>query len=184
MGVFDFLGSNKQKDEAFVVPKTEQERWCLDTYSIWCASTGGDASKLSGRFSKKSASTVLKRDWGVSISAGCGEQFLEDYIKPTIVMQSEDKGEISWEYGCCAQLLCLAYAAELITREQHNEQFFKLAKCYQLHFTSWEEMAEQYFIGYENATGNIAGVNMRKETYKELKAPNSLNFKVDWNISF
>ncbi|MFI3255604.1 MAG: hypothetical protein R3Y63_14925 [Eubacteriales bacterium] len=77
MGIFDFLGGNKQNDEAFVLPKNDQERWCLDTYSLWCASAGGDETKLSGRFTKKSASTVLKRDWGVSIYAGCGETFLK-----------------------------------------------------------------------------------------------------------
>lgn len=184
MGLFNFLDASKQKDAEFVVPQNDQERWCLDTHSLWCASTGGDASKLGGRFSKKSAITVLKRDWGVNVVKGCGENFLAEYIKPIIAMKSQDKSQLSWEYSLCGQLLCLGYSAEIITREQYNQHFFQLALKYQQQFISWADMVEHYFIGYENATGNIEGVSYRKEVYAELNAPNSLNFKMDWNTIF
>lgn len=184
MGIFDFLSSKKERNVEFVIPKNDFEKWYLDTHSLWCASVGGDASKLGGRFSKKSAITILKRDWVVAISAGCGEKFLEEYIQPIIEIKTEEKSELAWEYSLGGQLLCLAYAAEIITREQYNEQFIKLAKLYQKVFISWEDMVEQYFIGYEVATGNIEGVYMRKEIYKELNADTSPNFKIDWNTSF
>lgn len=184
MGLFNFLSSNKQKDAEFVIAQNDKERWCLDTYSLWCASTGGDPSKLGGRFSKKSATTILKRDWMVSISKGCCDSFLVEYIKPVIDMESTEKSELAWEYSLCGQLLCLGYSAEIITRDQYNQNLFELAKKYQQQFKSWEDMVEQYFIGYENATGNTEGVNYRKEVYQVLNGPNSPNFKTHWNTSF
>lgn len=184
MGILDIFGLNKEKNEEFVIPKNRQERWCLDTYSLWCSSAGGDPSKVGGRFSKKSATVVLKRDWAVDIFKGCDEKFLKEYIDPVIAMKSESKSELAWEYSCCGQLLCLGYSAEIITKEQYNKYFFQLAKEYQRNFTSWEDMIEAYFIGYENATGNTEEADFRRQVYNLLKAPDTQNFKEQWNLQF
>ncbi len=186
MGFFDFLKKNKQDDADYVVPRDSQERWCLDTCSIWCASVGGDASKLGGRFSKKSSIQVLRRDWAITVTndPNCARNFIEQDIRPILDNKSGEASELSWNYSLCAQLLCLAYSAEMITRSQYNTLFAELASNYQANFTSWEHMVEQYFVGYAEATGNLTGVENRKEIYKKLIMESSPNFKMDWKLSF
>ena len=184
MGIFDRFIKNNKTDKEFGVPKNDQEKWCLDICSVWCFAVNGKQNLLGGGFTSKSTKKILSRDWGLTIDENSSNVLIQEYVIPKINGKYEDLTVLAWEYCCAAQLLCLGYASEIITRETYNLHMFEIAKKLQSKFTSWQEMIENYFDGYLNATGNEDELEFRIKCFLSLNSENSDNFKTDWNTKF
>lgn len=104
------------------------------------------------------------------------------------VQKFGDKAILAWDLSRAEQLLGWYYVAGYYTYEEAMDQSLEVAKKLQESYSSWDEMMESYFFGYqywaeESMDDSDTEAAKRYEMYQELKAKEDGPYTVDWNTT-
>ncbi|MFV0305626.1 MAG: DUF1266 domain-containing protein [Moheibacter sp.] len=100
--------------------------------------------------------------------------------------QLQDKGIIAWDLVRAIGLVGWGYQADYLTDNEAYDYCLSISKKVQNNFSSYEEMAGNYLVGYFFWTMDEAAYNERKEIANDiLKDPNSAwnTFPFDYDIT-
>ncbi len=99
-----------------------------------------------------------------------------------------DKGLIAWDYARIVQISGWAYVAGYVSLEEAYDISMEASKVLQKAYSSWEEFAEHYMIGYEFWSGTFREDNTTL-AYKRhvlnqelLNDPDSPWSKLPWDL--
>lgn len=125
------------------------------------------------------------------------ENELVDYINSMYQVEDEDEvlylaksylyyleygaGAIdAWDYCRAMSLVGWYYVAGYYTEEEAINKSLEIANIIQERFTSWDEMMDSYFMGYEY-WGNRSS-DERREIYEEIKTRENCPYRLEWNL--
>lgn len=105
-----------------------------------------------------------------------------------IAKEQPENGILAWDYCRAVQQLGYYYVMDYITLEECMEKSLDLAKEIQAAYSSWEDMANSYLLGYEFWSGQEASdwsteAYERKSEYEDIMKYDAYIFAMDWNYA-
>lgn len=86
-----------------------------------------------------------------------------------------------WDYCRAMSLLGSYYIAGYYTEQEALDQSMEIAKIIQSSFTSWDELMDSYFRGYEYWSSESS--QERRTIYEDIKGKENSPYQLDWNLS-
>lgn len=130
---------------------------------------GADLDNSNREFKRKS----LESSWGVT------DRATADYQLEALLSSGENTGS-AWDYSRAMSNLGFYYVAGYYTQEEALDKALETAKIIQTKFTSWDEFASSYLVGYEAWSGESQ--EERRTIYENLKASKFNPYALDWNL--
>lgn len=96
---------------------------------------------------------------------------------------------LAWDLERAIQLLGMCYLLDLYTYEEAMDQSLEIAERLQSIYTSWDDMMESYFYGFQywnedNPEDKSSEYYKRRKLYEELKAQEDSPYNLPWNLEF
>ncbi|ONI40437.1 hypothetical protein AN639_04580 [Candidatus Epulonipiscium fishelsonii] len=168
-------------------PQTDQELWCLAVYRIW-GTFRGCPEYIGGVLHTDIAleQEIMERDWGICNAEECIT------MVGKLIFDTVEKPERAWDLCRAMQILGNCYAAQLFSRKILNEYSVKVAFVIQHEFSNWEELEENYLLGYADWANRIYKekapnhIKYRIECHKKIQQSNSIVDvrNIDWHLNF